>query len=224
MTALAADGHPARRRRRRCASATSALATAFAARAVAGADPRRSAATRATPARSCAPPTPQEPTPWCSPTPPSTRTTRSACGRPPGSLFHLPFVAGVAAADAVAAAREAGLRPGDGRSRRSRRPGRPGRRAGGWPARPPGCSATRRGASRSRCRPWPTAWSPSRSTGAPRASTWRRRLRSASTLRPGATPCRRSASPRLTRRAGGEVNRGARRNERLGTYRAEVES
>ena len=70
-------------------------------------------ATRATPARCCAPPTRPAPARWSSPATPSTRTTASACGPRAGSLFHVDVVRGgdpPAAVAALRARRAAGAR------------------------------------------------------------------------------------------------------------------
>ncbi len=85
-----------------------------------------------------------------------------------GSLFHLPVVVGVSAAEAVAALRAAGLRilAADGRGRRS---WTSSPTAGELAARPRGCSATRPGACPTNCSPWPTRRWRCRSTAGPRA-------------------------------------------------------
>ena len=99
-----------------------------------------------------------------------------------GSLFHLPLVAGVPVAAAVAARRAASwcwLRTA-GRPVTWTRPTRPGC----WPSRPPGCSATRRGDCRPTWPGWPTRRSQCRCTGRRKALTWRRQQRSACTALP----------------------------------------
>ena len=83
-----------------------------------------------------------------------------------GSLFHLPVAVGVPVARGRRAAAGAGLRvlAADGAGRTWT----PGRRWT-WPGRPPGSSATRRGACPRRPARWPTRSCASRSTGGPRA-------------------------------------------------------
>ena len=95
-------------------------------------------------------------------------------------------------------------RAGDpGRGRQEARPGwttRPW--PPGWPARPPGCSATRRGGCPRTSSRWPTRPSRCPSTARPRASTWPPRPRSACTPPPASSgPACRS----------GQLTRGPRR-------------
>ena len=100
-----------------------------------------------------------------------------------GSLFHLPVVAAAGLEEAVSTLRQAGLRIVAADGRAGRPLDDPGCRPG-WPSRPPGCSATRPGASRPSSSRWPTNPSPCPSTAGPRASTWPPPRRSASTRPP----------------------------------------
>ena len=122
-----------------------------------------------------------------------------------GSLFHLPVVAGAPLDAAISALRGAGLAilAADG--------GGPARLddpalAAGWPARPPGCSATRRGGCPRTSSRWPTRPSRCPSTARPRASTWPPRPRSACTPQPASSA--RPAPPPGSRRAAGRRGAG----------------
>ena len=144
----------------------------------------------------CGPPTRRAPRRCCSPTPRSTPTTARRVRASAGSLFHVPLVAGVPAG----AGRRRAAGRGPARARRRRRAaGAPWTSCPGpnWP-RPTALAVRQRGLgpARGRCWPWPTSRSRCRSTAGPRASTWPRPPRSASTPAPALSGGRTASTER----------------------------